>query len=311
MTSITRNLPSFVKDLGVAVVGEKCYISLVENLEFGDVPCLKFAVSKVLGIGIVVGGSIVKVPQLLLIVNAKSAQGLSLESYILETLSYAITLVYSFRNELPFSTYGENLFLTIQNTLITLLIIAYAPSSSSRTPAPLAISTLVTAFAALARVPSGVLSYLQMATVPLSLASKLPQIIQNSQAKSTGQLSSFAVVAQIVGCLARLFTTATEVGDPILVAGFGMALLLNCVLGAQVWMYWGTKAAVEAKAKVKVGEVKAEAVEVAPIAEKIADKVKEEETAYSTTWTPSTPKNMQRMSTPPPSGGRKWARKVD
>ncbi|KDQ32533.1 hypothetical protein PLEOSDRAFT_1080105 [Pleurotus ostreatus PC15] len=311
MTSITRNLPSFVKDLGVAVVGEKCYISLVENLEFGDVPCLKFAVSKVLGIGIVVGGSIVKVPQLLLIVNAKSAQGLSLESYILETLSYAITLVYSFRNELPFSTYGENLFLTIQNTLITLLIIAYAPSSSSRTPAPLAISTLVTAFAALARVPSDVLSYLQMATVPLSLASKLPQIIQNSQAKSTGQLSSFAVVAQIVGCLARLFTTATEVGDPILVAGFGMALLLNCVLGAQVWMYWGNKGAVEAKAKVKVEEVKGEAVEVAPIAEKIADKVKEEETAYSTTWTPSTPKNMQRMSTPPPSGGRKWARKVD
>lgn len=150
-----------------------------------------------------------------------------------------------------------------------------------------------------------------MATVPLSLASKLPQIIQNSQAKSTGQLSSFAVIAQIVGCLARLFTTATEVGDPILVAGFGMALLLNCVLGAQVWMYWGNKGVVEAKAKSKVEEVKAEAVEVAPVAEKIADKVKEEETAYSATWTPSTPKNMQRMSTPPPSGGRKWARKVD
>lgn len=45
---------------------QKCYVSLVENLHFEDVECLKYSLSKGLGIGIVVGGSIMKVPQLLL-----------------------------------------------------------------------------------------------------------------------------------------------------------------------------------------------------------------------------------------------------
>ena len=45
---------------------KKCYASLVEELNFGDVECLKYALSKGLGLGIVVGGSIVKVPQVLI-----------------------------------------------------------------------------------------------------------------------------------------------------------------------------------------------------------------------------------------------------
>lgn len=45
---------------------QHCYSSLVENLDFGDVACLKYSLSKGLGVGIVIGGSIMKVPQLLL-----------------------------------------------------------------------------------------------------------------------------------------------------------------------------------------------------------------------------------------------------
>jgi mannose-P-dolichol utilization defect protein 1 len=84
MTSITRNLPWFIKDLGISIVGkvrissspaapnvisditQECYTSLVENLDMGDVQCIKYSLSKVLGIGIVVGGSVMKVPQILL-----------------------------------------------------------------------------------------------------------------------------------------------------------------------------------------------------------------------------------------------------
>ena len=88
MTAITRNLPWFIRDLGVSIVGQvnnaknstknrnpnlfsffvlqKCYASLVENLDIHDVECLKLSLSKGLGLGIVVGGSIMKVPQLML-----------------------------------------------------------------------------------------------------------------------------------------------------------------------------------------------------------------------------------------------------
>lgn len=38
-------------------------------------------------------------------------------------MSYAVSLAYASRNAFPFSTYGENFFLTIQNVVITLLIL--------------------------------------------------------------------------------------------------------------------------------------------------------------------------------------------
>ena len=91
----------------------------------------------------------------------------------------------------------------------------------------------------LATVPAPTLAALQLSTLPLSLFSKLPQIRQNYRARSTGQLSAFAVISQVLGCLARLFTTSTEVGDVIVSAGFALALVLNIVLGVQLWQYWG------------------------------------------------------------------------
>ncbi|KAJ7467189.1 hypothetical protein FB451DRAFT_1137866 [Mycena latifolia] len=294
MTTITRNLPWFIRDLGVSIVGRKCYTSLIENLDIGDVECIKYSISKGLGIGIVLGGSIMKVPQLILIVKAKSARGLSLPAYILETLSYAITLAYASRNDFPFSTYGENLFLTIQNLLITLLIIVYAPKFASKSASigPAVVSLL--ALPALAVIPLSLVAMLQLTTLPLSLFSKLPQIRQNHRARSTGQLSAFAVGSQVAGCAARLFTTATEVGDTLVAAGFALALALNVVLGVQLWMYWGR-----------------DDVEAFPHVE---EKKKRDETPpwQQQPERAATPPWQQRTATPPPAqAGRKWARKVD
>ncbi|KAJ2922276.1 hypothetical protein H1R20_g14821, partial [Candolleomyces eurysporus] len=335
MTAITRNLPWFVKDLGVSIVGQKCYTSLVEDLNVTDVPCLKYALSKGLGVGIVVGGSIMKVPQILLILNASSARGLSLPSYILETLSYAITLSYSMRNNFPFSTYGENLFLSIQNVIITFLIIAYSPRSSNKASKFISTSVATVASAyALANVSSEHLALLQAATLPLSLFSKLPQIRQNARSKSTGQLSSFAVISQILGCLARLFTTFTEVKDPLVAAGFGLALILNVVLGFQLYSYYGSSgvgvnvargektegASVELKELKDLGNGSGRPGEKPQVAHATATGREGASPAlYEPTPSPSIQRSstpIQRASTPiqrasTPSGGRKWNRKVD
>ncbi|KAF5377332.1 hypothetical protein D9757_008009 [Collybiopsis confluens] len=242
MTLIT--LPWFIRDFGISIIGLECYTSLVQNLDIQDVECLKYSVSKALGIGIVMGGSIMKLPQLLLILRGRSARGLSLSAYVLETLAYGINLAYSFRNLFPFSTYGENLFLTIQNIFITLLIIYYTPSlrlARKRRNAQLAYALvgLSVGCLSLCYAPMAVMTFLQLSTLPLSLTSKVPQIRQNYRSQSTGQLSAFAVGSQVVGCMARLFTTATEVGDWLVSSGFALALALNVVLGVQLWLYWG------------------------------------------------------------------------
>ncbi len=216
----------------------------------------------------------------------------------METFAYAITLVYSYRNNFPFSTYGENFFLTIQNSVITILII-YFPSTALRrgraniAGAFIAVLAIVASSALLLATPEPTLKLLQAATVPLGVLSKLPQITTNYRARSTGQLSVIAVGSQIAGCLARLFTTATEVGDTMLFLGFAVALVLNCVLGAQVWMYWNADSEdVEMDmGKLQVGE-------------------KGKEWARSGHVDIIVPPGTPTSSTGVPSG-RRWSRKVD
>jgi mannose-P-dolichol utilization defect protein 1 len=306
MTTLTRNLPWFVKDLGISIIGQKCYISLIENLNIEDVQCIKYSLSKGIGVAVVVGGSIMKVPQLLLILRAQSARGLSLTAYVLETFSYAINLAYSSRNGFPFSTYGENFFLTIQNIFITFLIILYNASSSrpltaAPNPTGRLLTTVLATFAvgfALFTAPASALAAAQLGTLPLSLFSKLPQIAQNYRARSKGQLSAFAVVSQIAGCAARLFTTSQEVNDPLVAAGFALALALNLVVGAQMYAYWGRSVGQEGAAK----EISLGAAKVMYEREKV-DVVVQPQSPL--------PQQATQQHSQPAAYGRKWARKVD
>ncbi|KAJ9100592.1 hypothetical protein QFC21_003636 [Naganishia friedmannii] len=255
VTSITRNFPSFVKEPLTGLIGKTCYDSLIYNFDLSDTGCVKYSISKGLGLGIVVGGSIVKLPQIGKILNSKSARGLSLSAYVLETASYAITLAYAYRNDFPFSTYGENLFLSVQNVVITLLIIWFAPTAQKilsgsggrvRTHGNvtgvlggLALTAIVAIFLSSRKLCSpGTLSLLQASTVPLALISKAPQIISNNRLQSTGNLSAFAVFNAFAGCLARLFTTSQETGDSLVWWGFALAAALNAVLAGQMIMYW-------------------------------------------------------------------------
>lgn len=226
----------------MALIGKQCYKVLVEDLDVLNGECLKYSLSKALGVGIVLGGSIVKVPQILKIVNAGSVRGLSLSSYLLETASYCISLAYNVRKEFPFSTYGETAFLTVQNILITLMILGYSRSFPQLLGVGMVIVIGSYCLASQGVVTPSVLNYLQAATIPLSLSSKIPQILETYRNKSTGQLSAFAVFNYFVGSLARVFTTVQETGDSLIFWGFALATVLNGVLVAQMIMYWDSSA---------------------------------------------------------------------
>lgn len=88
------------------LVPRQCARSIL-SFDFQEIDCFKLLISKGLSLGIVVGSSVVKVPQILNILINKSVQGLSLSSLILETISIIVTVAYSFRLGNPFSTYGE------------------------------------------------------------------------------------------------------------------------------------------------------------------------------------------------------------
>jgi len=243
LTPIAHNLPQPVNDLAVSLLGDVCHSALLHDLDILTQPhCLSLAISKALGVAIITAASIVKVPQLIKLIRSQSAEGLSFLSYGLETTSFLITLGYNVRNGFPFSTYGETVFIIIQDVAIAALILVYSKQS------PMAIAFLIgiaSAAYALLIDTSGLISDAQMTQLQagagvLGVASKLPQILTVYQQGGTGQLSAFAVFNYLLGSLSRIFTTLQEVDDKLILGGFVAGFILNAVLAAQMVYYWNS-----------------------------------------------------------------------
>lgn len=197
---ITHNLPAPVRDLGVSLLGDACYASLVLDLDVADAACLKLAVSKALGVGIVAASSVVKVPQVLNLVRSRSAAGVSFLSYLLETASYLVSLAYNVRHGFPFSTYGETALILGQNVVIAVLVLNYSGRAGL---AALFVAALAAAASALfsgALVDMALLGWLQAGAGTLGVASKVPQILAIWQEGGTGQLSAFTVSCPLLSC---------------------------------------------------------------------------------------------------------------
>ena len=203
---ITHNLPAPIQDAAKQLIGDGCYRSLVHNINISDTECLKLAVSKALGIVIIGASSIVKVPQLLKLLNSQSAEGISFLSYLLETTSYLVTLVYNVRNQFPFSTYGEIALISVQNVAISILVLQYSGKASAAVAfvAGLAASGYALYSENITTMAS--LQYLQAGAGLLGVASKLPQIITIFQEGGTGQLSAFAVSCFSTCCIRNFCT---------------------------------------------------------------------------------------------------------
>ncbi|KAJ3290274.1 hypothetical protein HDU76_007414 [Blyttiomyces sp. JEL0837] len=241
------------------LVGAECAATLLTlSPSVINSPCFSLLISKGLGIGIILGGSIVKVPQIIKIVRAGSAQGISVSSYLLETVAFIISLAYNVRRENPFSTYGETAFITIQNTIILLLLLHYSKNTLGLIISAVSLAGLFYALLNSIWVPDSALVTLQVASILTSTASKLPQIYANWAAGSTGQLSPVTLGLQSVGSAARVFTTLREVKDQVLLAGVVVAAVLNAALFAQVILFWGKggKVAGEGAKKKKVAAAK-------------------------------------------------------
>ncbi|KAL2013300.1 hypothetical protein VTN00DRAFT_825 [Thermoascus crustaceus] len=261
---ITSKLPEPVNNAIISLIGPSCHQTLVLDLDLTENPeCTSLAISKALGLAIVSASAIVKVPQILKLINSGSSAGVSFTSYALETASLLITLSYSIRNQFPFSTYGESAFIAVQDVVVGILVLTFAgkPAAAATWVAVVAAS-IYALLVDQTLVDAQTMAYLQAGAGLLGVASKAPQIFTIWREGSTGQLSAFAVFNYLVGSLSRIFTTIKEVDDPLILYGYIAGFTLNVILAAQVLYYWKSPA----KPK-KVAEKAPRPVGQAPVAE--------------------------------------------
>ncbi|KAM8897703.1 mannose-P-dolichol utilization defect 1b isoform 1-T1 [Spinachia spinachia] len=232
---------------------ESCYDEFFLNFNFLDVPCLKILLSKGLGIGIILGSMMVKLPQIFKLTGAKSAEGLSFHTVLLELLAITGTMAYSIANKFPFSAWGEALFLMLQTVVIGFLIQHYG-GRTSRGLLFLAVYFVLLLLLLSPVTPMSVVTSLQASNMPAIIigrcvwvcvgvrvcarASQLIQAASNFHNGHTGQLSAVSVFLLFAGSLARIFTSLQETGDSLMALTYVISSSCNGIIALQVLFYW-------------------------------------------------------------------------
>jgi hypothetical protein len=82
--------------------------------------------SKLISYAIITGSAIVKIPQIVNVLKAKSARGLNLNAIYLETVATLLGTCYNLLMGNPFRTYGETALILFQNIIIVLLVWSFS-----------------------------------------------------------------------------------------------------------------------------------------------------------------------------------------
>lgn len=248
------------RELAPSLITERCAKLLLDDFNFEDVPCVKLAASKLVGIAIVCGAAIMKLPQIWAILPGNT-DGLSLPRFVIETVTFTVIAAYNYVNDYPFSTWGENAFLLVQNYIIVLLILLYrkqlgivslvgiaayvyatwmilSGNLAKMTPFSLELrqsGSLVSEFALSG--PNALENYLWMQTIILNPLSRVLQIYKSFSEGSTGNLSFITSFLAAVGACVRLLTVMEEVDDVTLQAAVAIAAALNTIILFQIIYY--------------------------------------------------------------------------
>lgn len=219
------------------LIGKKCVDSYLIDHNLLDVDCFKILLSKGLGIGIIAGSLLVKVPQIVKIYSNKSAEGINLFSVLLDLFAITCHMSYSFVSGFPFSAWGDGTFLAIQTATIAALILFYGGSVVKSVL--FVIAYLSACFVLMGGLtPVQYLWSMQALNIPILIVGKLSQAYTNYKNKSTGQLSAATCFMLFAGSLARIFTSVQETGDTMMISTYVASTAVNGVIVAQLLYYW-------------------------------------------------------------------------
>jgi len=227
----------------------QCFESLVVDLDFSNVPCIKMLVSKALGLAIVVGSSLVKLPQVVKIGQSGSADGISFMGVLLELVAITFSGGYAFTSNFPFSSYGESVFLALQTAAIGVLVVAFTRGKLQALLFGALYTGVAWALLTPSITPAIVLWYGQAANIPMILLGKFIQILTNFKNGHTGQLSAITVFLLALGAIARIFTSVQETGDNLVILTYVCSSVVNSIIALQVLFYWNSTSKINEQKK--------------------------------------------------------------
>lgn len=191
---------------------------------------------------IIAGSCIVKIPQIIKILNSKSTQGISSFSIYVEILSSCIYSFTNWRFNVPWLLWADSAFIGIQNAFILMLCIVYSQSRKKfRTNQVFYVTSISLLIAALYQdaIPIKILKYLSISPLIFVVLSRVPQIVKCYIESSTGQLSFISFFLLTGGSWSRVATVffSESRSNTILLLTNVISALLNTVPLMQIIIF--------------------------------------------------------------------------
>ena len=185
----------------------------------------------------VVGSLVLKLPQIVAVLRSGSADGLSLQSLLLECTAFTVNFCYSSAHGYPLDSYVEYALLVPQDLLLILLTLRLAGRLSAGWVAALVAAGAVAAGLASGAAPLPVLSLMLSCALPVGFSSKLVQLRAIVSSGDARAVSLLTWLLAALTCLTRIVTTLAETRDATLLTSFSVNLVLNSLVATAAFTY--------------------------------------------------------------------------
>jgi mannose-P-dolichol utilization defect protein 1 len=214
----------------------QCYTTWFTSYDFFNATCLKSIIARGLSFGIIVGSSVLKLPQMYNFYRAKSTNGVSPTMLYLDVISFTLPLTYNVMMGHPFFTFGEQLIVLSENIVLILMMWYYAPARHVSKMVGVSLVYVALVFG-LFQAPTAVWWVYPLFGAAAAVVGRIPQILSNYTNQHTGTLSAFTFVLNSLGGAARMFTTMNTTGDLSIVTSQFVGILTSVIVLVQMWNY--------------------------------------------------------------------------
>ncbi|KAJ4966943.1 hypothetical protein NE237_018792 [Protea cynaroides] len=214
-----------------------CALGSLSDGKFPDKDCLLPLISKLLGYCIVAASTTVKLPQILKILKHSSVRGLSVTAFELEVVGYTIALSYCLHKGLPFSAYGELVFLLIQAIILVATIYYYSQPTGTKTWIRALLYFALAPIIFSGQIDPVLFEALYASQHAIFFFARIPQIWENYSNKSTGELSFLTSFMNFGGSIARVFTSIQEKAPTSVTLGSMIGIVTNGTILSQILLY--------------------------------------------------------------------------
>jgi len=183
------------------------------------------------------GGSLVKLPQIIAILKTMRVEGVSEASLTMEFTACVFFCAYNLLKGHPFKTWGEMAMITIQCAVQIGLFWMLTKQKLPKLPRVAGATLVVFMLVSFKQLPEELHMYIGLIPTILGTVSRLPQIVMNLRQQHTSNLSVFTWGLSGCGNTVRIVTTVLTINDRTQLFGHIVAWLLNWSLVAQIMYY--------------------------------------------------------------------------